>query len=119
MHKLRAQLKSFRYAYHGLAYMVRMEGHARFHCFAALVVIVAGCVTGLSPLEWGLLTLSIAFVLALEALNTAVETLCDALHPERHDAIGIVKDVAAGAVLVSAMGSVIIAALVFLPHWLA
>lgn len=119
MFALKKRLQSFVYAVAGLRYMVAGQANARIHLLAMLTVLVAGLLTGLDRLEWALLVLVAALVFALEAVNTAVESLADALHPEPHPLIGRAKDVAAGAVLVSAVCSVIIAALVFLPHWFA
>ena len=114
---LRKRCSAFCVAIQGLGYMVRNEPHARIHLTAIILVVIAGVLTGIDRVEWALLVLAIGLVLALEAVNSALEALADAAHPERHPLVGAAKDMAAGAVLVSAVCSVIIAGLVFLPHW--
>ncbi|TVV43947.1 diacylglycerol kinase family protein [Thalassolituus sp. C2-1] len=111
--------QSFGYAFSGLVYMLRTQPHAQVHLLAVVVVVSAGCLTGLAPTEWVVLILSMALVLSLEAMNTALEALADALHPSHHPLVGKAKDLAAAAVLVSALASVIIGTLIFIPHWLS
>ena len=118
MHWIRTRIASFRYAFSGVAQLFRHETHAQLHLLAALLVIVAGLITGLARWEWLALILSIALVMAAEGLNTALEALADALHPQHHPLIGKAKDIAAGAVLLTALASLVVASLVFLPHWL-
>lgn len=110
--------QSFAYAFSGLIYMLRSQPHAQIHMLAILLVVIAGILTGLARLEWIVLVISMALVLSLEAMNTALETLADALHPFHHPLVGKAKDLAAAAVLVSALASVIIGTLIFIPHWL-
>jgi diacylglycerol kinase len=109
--------QSFGYAFTGLATLVRTQPHARIHLLAVAVVTVAGLYTGLSALEWAVLVLCMALVLALEAVNTALEFLTDLVSPDYHPLAGKAKDVAAAAVLIAAIGSVLVAMLIFVPHW--
>jgi diacylglycerol kinase len=78
--------------------------------------LVVAAVVHLSPLEWALIVFAIASVLAAEAVNTAIERLADALMPERHPLVGAAKDLAAGAVLITAVGAAIVGVLVLGPH---
>lgn len=110
--------QSFGYAFSGLICLLRTQPHAQIHLLAIVVVTIAGFCTGLTASEWTGLVLSMALVLSLEAMNTALEVLADALHPSHHPLVGRAKDLAAAAVLVSALASVIIGALIFIPHWL-
>jgi len=80
-------------------------------------VLIAGVVTGLQRWEWLGLLLTIALVMAMEGVNTALEALADALHPGHHPLVGKAKDVAAAAVLICSFAAVGVAALVFIPHW--
>lgn len=116
---LSARLKSFSYAFNGLVILFREQHNARLHGLAMLAVIVLGGVLGLAAWEWAVLTLTIAMVLAAEALNTAVEYLADACIPEPHPLIAKAKDVAATAVLLLAIAAIVIALLVFSPHFVA
>ena len=95
--------RSFKYAGRGIALAVR-ERNFRFHlCAAAFVIFFAARFYGLSRGEWAVLLLTCGEVLALEAVNTAIERLCDRVFPEQDSRIGAVKDIAAGAVLISAV----------------
>jgi diacylglycerol kinase len=110
-------MKRFAYAIQGVVFLVRTQPNARLHLLATLGVCAAGIYFGLSRAEWLWITAAIVLVWSAEAFNTALEQLADALHPERHAGIGRAKDVAAGAVLIAALGAAIIGVLVFVPHF--
>ena len=101
--------RSFGFACRGLAVLVQTQHNAWIHGVATLVVVVAGVLAGVSRADWALLTLAMVSVWSAEALNTAVEALGDAVAQSDNELIGLAKDVAAGAVLVAAVGSIIIA----------
>ena len=113
---LRERLLSARHAARGIAMLLRDEPNARIHVFATVLVVLAGFWLHISTVEWGLITLAITVVWAAEAMNTALEHLVDLVSPERHALAGKAKDVAAGAVLLAACGSVAIGLLVFVPR---
>lgn len=106
-------LQSFVYAFRGLGVMLRTERHARFHAFATILALAAAFVLGIERFEWLALLLVIAAVWSLEAVNTAIESLCNVVSPERHPEVARAKDVAAGAVLVAALAALAVAAIVF------
>jgi diacylglycerol kinase len=112
---LRRRINSFRYAFQGLADLFRSQVNARIHLAVALAVVLAGGYFGLSALEWVALVVCIAGVLALEAINTALEYLTDLVSPDIHPLAGKAKDVAAAAVLLAAFGAVVVGLLIFLP----
>ncbi len=112
-------MRPFLHALRGLAAMVATQRHARIHLACAALAVGAGAVSGLSGIEWCALALCIGFVLAAEALNTALESLADAVHPEHHPLVGRAKDVAAGAVLIAALTALAVGALLFLPKTFA
>lgn len=116
---LKKRLNSFRYAIAGIVGMVGSQANARLHLLAAVLVTVAGCYFDLTRTEWCLVSLSIALVLAAEGFNTALEHLTDLVSPEHHPLAGKAKDVAAGAVLLAALGSAAVGLLVFLPKIMA
>ena len=93
--------------------MLRTEANARFHLASAIIVIAGGLALDLPRIEWMILVLTMAAVLSLEAVNTAIEAICDAVSPDHNEEIGRAKDVAAGAVLIAAIAAVVIAVLVF------
>ncbi|MGE4483584.1 MAG: diacylglycerol kinase family protein [Oscillospiraceae bacterium] len=105
--------KSLCYALSGIVYAFRRERNIRIHFAFAFYVILAGFVTKLSETEWSAVLICIALVIGLELLNTAVEKLCDTVHPDRVDGIKRAKDAAAGAVMVSAAISVAIGSMIF------
>jgi diacylglycerol kinase (ATP) len=115
---IRGRLQSFRYAWYGLALMLRSQHNAWLHAFASLCIVGAGVVFGLTDGEWCWIILAIMAVWTAEALNTALEFLADASTPEFHPLVKCAKDVAAGGVLISALGSVVIGLLVLGPHLL-
>ena len=106
---------SFGYAFQGLIELFRSQPNARIHLFITVAVIVAGFFFRISHLEWVAVALCISAVIAMEAVNTALEYLTDLVSPDYHPLAGKVKDVAAGAVLVTAIGAAVVGALIFLP----
>lgn len=113
---LSARLRSFGHAFRGLKVLLQTQHNARIHALATVLVLAAGALLRLSPAEWALIVLAIVCVWATEALNTAIEFLVDLASPELHPLAAKAKDVAAGAVLVAAIGSLIVGVLVFGPH---
>jgi diacylglycerol kinase len=113
---VRKRALSFRYAWRGLLFVARSQHNAWVHAAATLVVLAAAVLLRIRRDEWALLVLSIVLVWSAEAVNTAVEALGDAVSPEWRPAIGRAKDAAAAAVLVSAVGAVVVGVLVFGPR---
>ena len=99
--------------------MLRTQPNARVHALATAGVVAVGLALPLSALEWACLAIAIVAVWAAEAFNTALELLADAASPEFHPLVGKAKDVAAGAVLLTAVGSVVVGLLILGPHVLA
>jgi len=112
------RLKSVRFALRGIAMMLRSQHNAWLHAFASVCILVTGGLMRLSGGEWCWVVLAIMAVWTAEALNTALEFLADVASPEFHPLVKQAKDVAAGGVLISAMGSVCIGLLVLGPHLL-
>ena len=110
------RIKSFKYAFKGIFSMLRSQQNAWIHAFATVLISSLGFYFHISKNEWCWIILAIMAVWIAEALNTAIEFLADAVSPEHHPLIGKAKDVAAGAVLISAIGSAIIGLLIFIPY---
>ena len=108
-------LESFRFAFAGLWYALRTQRNTRIHLIIAAAVIGLGIWLHLSLTQWAVLTLTIGFVLVSEMLNTVAETLVDLVSPGYHPLAKTVKDVTAGAVLITAITSVIVGLLVLGP----
>jgi undecaprenol kinase len=113
--KNQAFLKRLSFALAGIGHILRAERSFRVHAVAVLLVTLALLILRPAPVWWAMAALASAGVIAAELFNTAIEHLADHLHPELHPAIRIVKDCAAGAVLLSAMGALLVAA-AFLVH---
>jgi len=118
-YSLRERAQSFADAGRGIAFLLASQPNARIHALATVAAIALGAVLGLTAGEWCWIALAIALVWVAEALNSALEALADAVHPERDARVGRAKDTAAGAVLVAAIASAVIGALVFGPRLLS
>lgn len=110
------RVASFGHALRGLRMLLATQRNARIHAAATLAVCGIGLALGISRGEWCWLTVAMMAVWAAEATNTALERLCDAAVPVPDPLVRDAKDLAAGAVLVSAIGSVVIGLLVFGPR---
>ena len=110
------RLKSFSYAFRGIGTMFSAGGNAFAHAFATVCVVAAGLIFHLSKFEWIAVVFAIGIVLAAETFNTAIEELADKVSPEYDQAIGKVKDMAAGAVLWCAIAAAVVGLIVFGPH---
>ncbi|MHC5038867.1 MAG: diacylglycerol kinase family protein [Planctomycetota bacterium] len=109
------RIESVRYALQGIGSMLRTQHNAWLHAAATVAAIGAGIALAIRPLEWVAVIVVIVAVWTAEALNTAFEALCDAASPDFHPKVKEAKDVAAGAVLISAMGAVVVGGIVFGP----
>jgi len=109
------RIKSFGNAFRGIFFAFKTQHNIWIHSLAIVVVVTAGFIFKLDAREWGLVVLAVGLVLAAEMINTAIEWLVDLVSPGYSEKAGLIKDVAAGAVLVAAVISVIIGAIIFLP----
>jgi undecaprenol kinase len=98
------------FAVAGILHALRAENSFRVHVLAACAVLIALIVLRPQPLWWGIIIVTVTLVLGAELINTALEQLVDHLHPEQHPRIKLVKDCAAGAVLVFSIGALGVAA---------
>ena len=106
---------SFHYAYHGLVALFRTEHNAWIHCGLTIASLLLSIVLHISKTEWMLLIVIISFVWMAEIINTAIEKTMDFISLEKHPQIKLVKDLAAAAVLVSAVAALLIGTIIFLP----
>jgi diacylglycerol kinase (ATP) len=105
------------HAWAGIRLVWRREKTFRTHCRFALAALAVAAALRVAPVWWALIILCIALIVALEALNSALEYLIDRLHPGIHDEIRCAKDAAAGAILLASLGTAIIGALMLLDWW--
>jgi diacylglycerol kinase (ATP) len=110
------RIRSFRHAITGIVRMIRCQHNAWIHAAATLIVLMAALLFQVSAADWCWIILAISIVWTAEALNTAFEFLADAASPEFHPLVRDAKDVAAGAVLITAIAAAAIGALIFWPH---
>lgn len=111
-------IRSFRYAASGILVCFKTQSNFRIHILAATVAVIAGAGLQISRLQWAIIAICISMMLVTELLNTAIEKICDHVNPSYHPHIKIIKDMAAGAVLVVAMMSIIAGALIFIPAFI-
>ncbi|WP_296381474.1 diacylglycerol kinase family protein [Winogradskyella sp.] len=109
------RLKSVGYAFKGMLILVKTEASIKIQIFIAIVVTIAGFYFEISKTEWMIQIGMIGLVISIEGMNTAIEYIADFIHPEYHKKIGLIKDIAAGAVFIASVVAVIIAGIIYLP----
>lgn len=105
----------FTFAWNGIKDVIRSERNFRIHLLAFLIVLCISFSLKLSTIEWSIILLVCALVLVTEIINSAIEILTDYLFTEKHKTAKSIKDISAGAVLVSAIFAIIIGLLIFIP----
>lgn len=113
---VRGRIKSLKYAVLGAYKLVTTEHSIMVQFSIGVIVTVLGFVLDISKTEWMFQTLAIGMVLAIEGLNTAVEKIADFIHPNHHEKIGFIKDIAAGAVAFAAIAAVVIGLIIYVPY---
>lgn len=116
MNELENRIKSFGYAFKGIASLLKREHNAWIHCTAIVVVTIGGLYFGITATEWCIVVICFGIVLSAEGFNTAIERLVNLVSPDFHPIAGDVKDVAAGAVLICAIAAAIVGCIIFLPY---
>jgi diacylglycerol kinase (ATP) len=109
------RLKSVGYAFKGMLVLVKTESSIKIQLCIAIAITVAGFYFNISKTEWIAQIAMIGLVMSIEGVNTAVEYIADFIHPDHHPKIGLIKDVAAGAVFIASIVATIIAGLIYLP----
>jgi diacylglycerol kinase len=109
-------LRSFGYAFAGIAYVLRTQPNARIELAIGLGAVALALWLGLTSLEWAVLAITIALVLALEWINTSLELAISLASPERDPSAKAAKDVAAACVLLGAITSIVVGLLLFAPR---
>jgi len=109
------RIKSIGYAFKGALYLVRTESSIKVQTVMAIIVTVAGFYFDISKTEWLIQISLIGLVMSMEGMNTAIEYVSDFIHPDRHESIGRIKDIAAGAVFIAAVSAAIVALVIYIP----
>ena len=112
---IKARLRSFSYAFHGCSYVLRNEPNSWIHAFITILVVIVAFWLHIPARDWAVLLLTIVMVWAAEFFNTAIETIVDLASPEENPLAKASKDVAAAAVLIAALTSILIGLLILGP----
>lgn len=112
---INSRIKSFKYALRGIWFVIKSQHNAWIHTLFAIAAIILGIILKINSYEWMIIIFSIAIVFAFESVNSAIEYLTDLLSPEYNSKAGKAKDIAAGAVLLSAMAALAAGLIIFLP----
>ncbi len=109
-------VQSFKYAFSGLFHAFRYSQNLRIHLLVGVIVTLFAVYLGVSHFEMGILGLMILLVMASEMINTSIEEMVDLITIEHRKEARVAKDVAAGMVLLTALGSIIVGILIFTPY---
>src|SRR5262245_8534281 len=116
MGHMRRKLRNLRPSWRAIIFLWNEEFSFRFQATFGLFVVVASLLLHISKVEFLIVLLMIGTVFAVEALNTAIEELCDHVTPEEHPHIGKVKDLGSGASLLICIAAIIVGSVIFIPH---
>jgi len=114
---LGTRLKGCYYAIKGAYLLIKNEASIQVQFTIGIIVTIAGVYFEISSTEWMFQVVAIALVMSAEGLNTAAEEIANFVHPDFHNKIGYIKDVAAGAVFFAAVAAVIIAGIIYFPKF--
>lgn len=112
------RFKSMGFAIKGAFKLITTEHSVMVQSSLAVLMIIAGFYFEIDRYEWIMQILTFGLVLSIEGLNTAVEKIADFIHPEFHDRIGFIKDIAAGAVMFAALAALAVGMLIYVPKFL-
>lgn len=113
---LKGRLKSVTYAYKGALKLISTEHSVMVQFSLGIIMTIAGFYFKITSTEWLFQILAIGLVLSVEGLNTAIEKIADFVHPNYHERIGFIKDIAAGAVFFAAMTAIAIGLTIYIPY---
>ena len=113
---IKPYLEAFGYAFEGIASFFKSERNAKVHAVAAIAVIIAGFFFDFTPTEWLWVSSAIFSVIITEMINTAIEKLCNRITLDQDPEIKVIKDVAAGFVLMASFYALIVAAIILYPY---
>lgn len=112
---VKGRMKSVEYSVKGAYKLVTTEHSVMVQFFLGILIIIAGFYFEISATEWMMQIFAIGLVLSIEGLNTAAEKISDFIHPEYHEKIGFIKDIASGAVFFAAMAAIAVGAIIYYP----
>ncbi|MFD0860905.1 diacylglycerol kinase [Sungkyunkwania multivorans] len=109
------RIRSIGYAFKGVWLLITTEASIKVQFVIGIVMTIAGFYFQISTTEWCIQIGTIALIMSVEGLNTAIEEMADFIHPDHHHRIGFIKDIAAGAVFITAIAAVAIGLIIYLP----
>ena len=112
---IKGRCKGAVYACKGVIILLKTEASIQVQFVLGIIMTLAGIYYQISKIEWMFQIFAIGLIISIEALNTAVEEIADFIHPEFHNKIGLIKDIAAGAVFIAAITATIIGGLIYIP----
>ena len=115
----RSFLHSLNNAAGGFIHVLRFERNMRIHFLFAFLVLLVAFYVGVHRTDWLILCVSVTLVLMAEMINTAIEDMMDLLYPKYNPSVGLIKDISAGMVLVSALNAVVVTFFIFSKYWMA
>ncbi|MGB0897291.1 MAG: diacylglycerol kinase [Flavobacteriaceae bacterium] len=113
------RLKGAKYAFKGACILLKTESSIQAQFTIAIGLTFAGLYFNISTTEWIFQILAIGLVMSIEGINTAIEEIADFIHPELHPKIGLIKDIAAGAVFIAAIAGSIVGLIIYVPKIIA
>ena len=112
---LASRIKSIGYAFKGAFFLLKTEPSIKVQFAIGIIISVAGFYYEISTTEWLIQLLAIGLVISIEGINTAIEELANFIHPEHHKKIGIIKDIAAGAVFLASIFAIAVGFIIYIP----
>ena len=109
------RLKSVGYAFKGMLLLLKTDASIQIQFCIAIIVTITGFVLNITSTEWIMQCFAIGLVMSVEGVNTAIEAIADFIHPEHHEKIGFIKDIAAGAVFIASIAATIIGLIIYIP----
>ncbi|PKG52293.1 MULTISPECIES: diacylglycerol kinase [Olleya] len=109
------RLKSVGYAFKGMLLLLKTEASIKIQFCIAVIMTIGGFYYNISSTEWIMQCFAIGLVMSIEGVNTAIEAIADFIHPEHHEKIGFIKDIAAGAVFIASIAASIIGLIIYIP----
>ncbi len=111
------RLRGCGYAFKGALLLLKTEPSIQVQAGIALIMTVLGFYFKITTTEWILQIFAIGLVMSIEGINTTIEAIADFIHPDFHDKIGFIKDVAAGAVFIAAITALIVGFVIYIPYF--
>ncbi|WP_298953040.1 diacylglycerol kinase family protein [uncultured Nonlabens sp.] len=111
--------KAIGYALKGAVILIKTEASIQVQAAIAIIMTIAGFYFNITATQWIAQTLCIGLIMGLEGMNTTAEAIADFIHPDFHEKIGHIKDIAAGAVVITAIASTIVGGIIYIPYLVA